>query len=238
MVVLRADGWRGGAPVYYRWLEKRTVAKKTVLTKRAATAKRTASDVVNDASIEASDGGRRAPREAEGFWVRRFDACVGALAAVAPHRRLREQSGSRGVKSSGLVQAHAFHDLTKWPSDPPTPSLYLMGPTGAGAILGSPKTLYDSANYRAMGIRNAVARGRACAAKGWIITEATLSAEQYDEDYDEGRGLVEAILAAWAVDEGVAVALLTRAGRVSLPSIMGMPWPRRGWGSFEVWYGA
>ncbi len=153
-----------------------------------------------------------------------FDGVVDLQAVHAPVGYVQEG-----------VCAFAAGDVAEWPSNPPTPILYLLGPeAGEAAELRDVAALVGEGDFgNALGVFNA--KGHASfvsfeGQRGFLATVDMLD-NQANEDEDEGVGF---LVGAWPVAEGFAVALLRADEKDVMRKMIGIAeWPTK-WETIDV----
>lgn len=166
--------------------------------------------------------------EAAGFQVRSFQACCDAFAASDPKKKLVVTDDVRYLK---MGASFGKPSDPGWSDGVAEDTIYLTDDEG---LLNDVQNLPQT-SMPALCVWNKKGDGHWAGEVGkYLILTASFWPEEYD-DYGEYFDLT---LAAWKVEEGVALAAW-KGDRKVLESVMGIPWPtKRSWQSAgEVWIG-
>ncbi|HJK89567.1 MAG: hypothetical protein CMN31_26585, partial [Sandaracinus sp.] len=167
------------------------------------------------------------------FPLRSFDACVAAFAALKDG----EPKQVEGVDGYAKTVAWKSPGSPDWSDDGiAEDTLYLVEGDGwRGEGVSDAKTLMGS-SIPALTTWNSRGSGDWAGEPGtWMI----LTCDDLMQEQDEWGNWMSVTLAAWKVEEGVAVAAW-KGKREDLAKVMGLPdgWPsRRSWTSIPVWIG-
>jgi len=182
------------------------------------------------------------------FVVRSFEACVADFASLQKGKVKKEPKRAENVGELDIAVAF------KNPTDPKFTSnssaiaedtLYLSRGDGKLDLISNPELLFNDAS----GLDNPDEGGMPALHLEWQTSGEgswageqgswiVLSGDNLYSEHDSDAPPMSMILAAWRVEEGVALAAWKGSGK-TLAIVMGLSggWPSQGWESINVWLG-